>query len=58
MHVSEEVHYISLRDKDTYCKMVSPLELLAHFDKEIGGLEVTDIVTLIIELPGYWNSDP
>ena len=38
--------------------MVSPLDLLAHFAKEIGGLEVTDVVTLISELPGYWNSDP
>ena len=38
--------------------MVSPLELLAHFAKEIGGLKITDVVTFIGELPGYWNSDP
>ena len=58
LHAFEEVHYISLRDEDTYYKMVSTLELLAHFAEEIGGLEVTDVVTLIGELPGYWNSDP
>ena len=38
--------------------MVSLLELLAHFSKEIGGLEVTNVVTLIRELPGYWTRDP
>ena len=38
--------------------MVSPLELLTHFAEEIRGLEVTDVVTLIGELPGYWTSDP
>ena len=47
LHAFEEVHYISLRDKDTYYEMVSPLELLTHFAKEIGGLEVTNVVTLI-----------
>ena len=52
------MHYISLRNEDTYYEMVSPLELLAHFAEEIGGLEVTDVVTLIGELPGYWNSNP
>ena len=36
---------------------MSPLELLTNFAKEIGGLEVTDVVTLIGELPGYWNID-
>ena len=58
LHAFEEVHYISLRYKDTYYKIVSPLELLAHFSKEIGGLEVTDVVALIGELLGYWTSDP
>ena len=58
LHAFEEVHYISLRDEDTYYEMVSPLELLAHFAKEIGGLEVTDFVTLIVKLPGYWSNDP
>ena len=38
--------------------MVSPLTLLAHFAEEIGGLEVTDAVTLISEIPGHWSSDP
>ena len=38
--------------------MVSPLELLAHFSKEIGGLEVTNVVTLICKLPRYWSSNP
>ena len=38
--------------------MVSPLELLAHSAKEIGGLGVTDVVTLTGELPSYWSSDP
>ena len=53
LHAFEEVHYISLRCEDTYYKMVYPLELLAHFAKEIGGLKVTDIVPLIVKLPGY-----
>ena len=57
-HAFKEVHYISLRDKDTYYKMVSPLELLAHFSEEIGGLEVTNVIALISELPGYWSSNP
>ena len=41
-----------------------PIELLAHFAhfahfaKEIGGLEVTNVVTLIRKLPVYWTSDP
>ena len=52
LNAFEEVHYISLRDEDTYYEMVSPLELLAHLAGEIGGLEVTDVVTLIGELPG------
>ena len=52
------MHYISLCEEDGYYKMVSPLKLLSHFAEEIGGLEVTDVVTLIGELPGYWNSDP
>ena len=43
IHAFEEVHYTPLRDEDTYYKMVSPLEILAHLAKEIGGLEVTDI---------------
>ena len=38
--------------------MMSPLELLACFSEEIRGLEVTNVVTLIGELPSYWNSDP
>ena len=58
LHAFKEVHYISLCNKDTYYKMVSPLEILAHFAEEIRGLEVTDVVTLIGELPGYCNSDP
>ena len=58
LHAFEEVNYISLRDEDTYYKMVSPLELLAHFSEEIGGLEVTDVVTLIGELLAYFNRDP
>ena len=58
LHAFEEVHYISLRDKDTYYKIVSPLDLLAHFAKEIGGLKVTDAVTLIAKIPSYWTSDP
>ena len=33
LHAFEELHYISLCDEDTYYKMVSPLELLAHFAK-------------------------
>ena len=33
LHASEDLHYISLRNEDTYYKMVSPLELLAHFAK-------------------------
>ena len=36
LHTFEEVHYIYLRDKDTYYKMVSPLELLTHFAKKSG----------------------
>ena len=52
LNAFEEVHYISLRDEDTYYKMVSPLKLLAHFSEEIGGLKVTDVVTLIGELTG------
>ena len=58
LHAFEEVHYIYLRDEETYYEMVSPLELPAHFAKEIGGLEVTDFVTLIVKLPGYWSNDP
>ena len=38
--------------------MVSPLMLLSHFTKEIGGLEVNYSVTLIGKLPGHWPSDP
>ena len=38
--------------------MVSPLKLFAHFAKEIGGLKVTNFVTLIGELPGYCNNNP
>ena len=55
LHAFEEVHYISLRNEDTYYKMVSLLELLAHIAEEIGSLEVTNVVTLIGELPGYWT---
>ena len=33
LHDFEEVHYISLRDEDTYYKMVSPLELLVYFSE-------------------------
>ena len=36
LHAFKEVHYISLRDKDTHYEMVSPLELLANFAEEIG----------------------
>ena len=53
LHTFEEVHYVNLRDDDTYYKMVTPLELLAHFAKEIGGLEVTGVVILIGKLPRY-----
>ena len=38
--------------------MVSPLEIPAHFAEKIGGLKVTEVVTLIGELPGYWNRNP
>ena len=38
--------------------MVSLLEILAHFAKEIRGLEVTNAVTLFGKLPGYWSRDP
>ena len=38
--------------------MVSSLELLAHFSKEIGDLKVTNVFTLIGELPGYYTSNP
>ena len=58
LHAFEGVHYISPSDKDTYYEMVSPLELLAHFSKEIGGLEVIDVVTLIGKLTRYWTSNP
>ena len=36
LHAFEEVHYIYVRAEDTYYKIVSPLELLAHFAEEIG----------------------
>ena len=58
LHSFEEVHYIPLCDKNTYYEMVSPIELLTHFSEETGGLKVTDVVTLIGELPGYWTSNP
>ena len=45
LNAFDDVHYISLRDEDTYYGMVSLLELLAHFAEEIGGLEVNDVVT-------------
>ena len=47
LHAFEELNYISLHDEDNYYEKVCPLELLAHFSEEIGGLEVTDVVTLI-----------
>ena len=37
--------------------MVSPFELLAHSAEKIWGFEVTDIVTLIGKIPGYWTSN-
>ena len=52
-HAFEKVLYISLRNEDTYYEMVSLLELLSYFAEEIRCLEVTDVVTLIGELPGY-----
>ena len=58
LHASEAMHCISLCNKDTYYKMVSPIKLLAHSAEEIRGLEVTDVVALIGELPGYCNSNP
>ena len=58
LHAFDEVHYISLRDEDTYHKMVSLIEFLAHFSKEIGVLKVTNVVTLIGKLPGYWTRNP
>ena len=58
LHAFEEVHFISFRDEDTYYEIVSPLELLTHFSEEIGGLKVTDVVTLIGEVLAYFNRDP
>ena len=33
--------------------MVTPLRILAHITNTIGGLEVTDVVSLLGELPTY-----
>ena len=57
-HSFEEVHYVNLRDDDTYYKMVSLIRLLNHLSYKMGGLEVTDVVALIGELRGYWANDP
>ena len=37
---------------------MDPLTLLAHIADSIGGLEVTDVVALLLELPTYWAADP
>ena len=29
-----------------------------HIANSIGGLEVTDVVALLLELPTYWAADP
>ena len=46
-----EVHYVTLRDEDTFYKFVSPLALLAHVVDGVGGLEVTNVDALLAELP-------
>ena len=58
LHVIPETTIISLKDEDTFYELVTPLDLLAHIAASIGGLEVTDVVTLLGDLPKYWPSDP
>ena len=53
LHAFEETYYVTLRNKNTFYEMVTPLEILAHIADAIGGLEVTDAVSLLNELPTY-----
>ena len=58
LHAFNETYYITLRDKNTFYEMVTPLQILAHIADAIGGLEVTDVVALLAELPTYWAAVP
>ena len=43
--------YITLKSEDTFYELVNPLTLIAHIADSIGGLEVTDIVALLLKMP-------
>ena len=58
LHAFTEVVYITLKSEDTFYELVDPLTILAHIAASIGGLEVTDVVALLLELPSYWSADP
>ena len=49
---------MTLKSEDTFYELVDLLTLLAHIAASIGGLEVTDVVALLLELPSYWSTDP
>ena len=53
LHAFAEVVYITLKSEDTFYELVDPLTILAHIAASIGGLEVTDVVALLLELPSY-----
>ena len=50
--------YVTLKSEDTFYELVDPLTILAHIAASIGGLEVTDVVALLLKLPSYWSTDP
>ena len=58
MHAFDEVYYVTLRSVNMFYELVSPLELLAYITDAIGGLEFTNVVVLLAELPNYWSADP
>ena len=53
LHVFNEVVYITLKSEDMFYKLVSPLDFINHIANSIGGLEVTDVVALIDEIPTF-----
>ena len=58
LHAFDEVVYVTLKSEETFYELVDPLTILAHIATNIGGLEVTDVVALLLELPAYWATDP
>jgi hypothetical protein len=58
LHVVEETWLLPLKSDTTFYNQVALRDILDHLASNMPGLEATDIISLSVEMQGWWQDDP